>query len=167
VPTPHARPGPFVTRRPFTSSAAFRRRRREDLPGSPADPCTCAPSLLRPRRIECRWPVARHPMLPSATMKTSAPDSNTIEARSRGSHAPCVRFAGPVTRHHATLGSGWWPAFAGRDSHPPGPLREVSETSIIPTSVSFPSPELSWRTIVLFGIRRRVLDNAMEFIVSI
>ncbi len=54
--------------------------------------------------------------------------------------APCVRFATTVTRRHATLGSGWWLTFAGRDLLPSGFLRKVSATS------HSPFPGFAWRT---------------------
>jgi hypothetical protein len=65
---------------------------------------------------------------------------------SRLNHAACTL---PVyasqrgsLRHHATLGTGWWPTFAGRDV-PAGLHRKVSEIAI--TSLP-PFPGFAWRT---------------------
>ena len=48
-----------------------------------------------------------------------------------------------LLRHHATLGSGWWPTSAGRGWVPAGLHRKVSEISI--TSLP-PFPGFAWRT---------------------
>jgi hypothetical protein len=47
-----------------------------------------------------------------------------------------------LPERHATLGSGWWPAFAGRDWLPAGMLRGF--LSSLPTSHP-PSPGFAWR----------------------
>ncbi len=56
----------------------------------------------------------------SAPITTSTPTILFFGAQSRGPRPPCVRFASPVARHDATLGSGWWSAFPVRGSHPLG-----------------------------------------------
>ena len=48
-----------------------------------------------------------------------------------------------LPERHATLGSGWWPAFAGRDWLPAGMLRGF-QSSLVPTSPP-PSPGFAWR----------------------
>ena len=48
------------------------------------------------------------------------PRDSSFEALFRSSHAPCVRFAPPVARRRATLGSAGWSALGGRDLHPRG-----------------------------------------------
>ena len=62
-------------------------------------------------------------------------------------HAACTlpvyASQGGSLRHHATLGTGWWPTFAGRDWVPAGLRRKVSEIS---TTSLPPFPGFAWRT---------------------
>jgi len=83
-------------------------------------------------------------MRPSVRLTTSALAGTNL---SRLNHAACTL---PVyasqrgsLRHHATLGAGWWPTFAGRDWIPAGLHRKVSEIMI--TSLP-PFPGFAWRT---------------------
>ena len=83
-------------------------------------------------------------MRPSVRLTTSALAGINL---SRLNHAACTL---PVyasqrgsLRHHATLGAGWWPTFAGRDWVPAGLHRKVSEIAI--TSLP-PFPGFAWRT---------------------
>jgi hypothetical protein len=54
--------------------------------------------------------------------------------------------------HHATLGSGWWPAFAGRDWRPAGTLRGFP--SVLSAHL-FPPPQASPGATHLLPIPRR------------
>jgi hypothetical protein len=58
-------------------------------------------------------------------------------------HAACTlpvyASQGGSLRHHATLGSGWWPTFAGRDCSPAGSSRKVSKKV---NYISSPFPRL-------------------------
>ena len=103
----------------------------------------CACPALRPRRAL----HARPPRRVDAAFRLT----NDVGARgyylSRLNHAACTL---PVyasqrgsLRHHATLGAGWWPTFAGRDWVPAGLHRKVSEIAI--TSLP-PFPGFAWRT---------------------
>jgi hypothetical protein len=91
-------------------------------------------------------------LLPSANPMTSA---STIYELTGLYHAACAlpvyasqwRLPDP----HATLGSGWWPAFAGRDSTPAGTLQTVSKT-VASTSLP-PSPSLAWRNGLFMNVR--------------
>ena len=74
--------------------------------------CTC-PALTTP--VESGTPgLYSVSMLPSATLTASAPACcSPYEAESHGLSNPCVRFAPWVAPRNATLGSGYWPGFAG------------------------------------------------------
>jgi hypothetical protein len=61
--------------------------------------------------------------------------------------ASCVRFAALVAQRYATLGSGWWLAFAGQASQPTGSRCEVSAHDLglhshLLVALAFPSPRL-------------------------
>jgi len=57
-------------------------------------------------------------------------DEQHFGAQSRGPYTPCVRFTLTVTRHGATLGSGWWSALARWGFHPWGCERGFNVYSI-------------------------------------
>jgi len=75
--------------------------------------------------------------------------TNDVGARehylSRLNHAACTlpvyASQGGSLRHHATLGSGWWPPSAGREWVPAGFRKKVSETFWL-LYISFPSSRL-------------------------
>ncbi len=71
-------------------------------------------------------------MLPSAVVKASA---STISQLSGLCHAACALpvYASQrrLPQRHATLGSGWWPAFAGRDWLPAGTLRGFQSSLLV------------------------------------
>ena len=116
-------------------------RRRAGLPGSWGTPmCTCP--ALRPRRALHAWPALGVSTRPSVFLTTSALASCYL---SRLHHAACTlpvyASQGGSLRHHATLGSGWWPSSTGRDWGPAGFRRKVSET-FWSVYISFPFPKL-------------------------
>src|SRR6266481_5126787 len=117
-------------------------RRRSGLPGSWGAPM-CASPLFDPGELFTPGLLRR--------VDTAFRLPNDVGARgyylSRLNHAACTL---PVyasqrgsLRHHATLGSGWWPASAGRGWFPAGPRRKVSEITL--TSLP-PFPGFAWRT---------------------
>ena len=107
------------------------------VPGQPLPTCPA----LRPRRADapdhpahrCRLPALSNRRLPAILL---------FGAPSRGPRAPFVRFAPPVARRNATLGSGWGSAVPVRGSHPLG----CTEGSMSTSSSS--SPSLAWRSTV-------------------
>ncbi len=120
---------------------------------------SCAETTGPPRFLgipHARMPRSRTPvesrcqashgtsMLPSAVVKASA---STLSQLSGLCHAACALpvYASQrrLPERHATLGSGWWPTFAGRDWLPAGMLRGFQRLAR-PTSPP-PSPGFAWR----------------------
>ena len=136
----HATPGPGLFDRVPLPALAHGDDQASQVPGEPR--CVHAPlfdpgELFTPgllRRVDAAF------RLP-----------NNVGARgyylSRLNHAACTlpvyASQGGSLRHHATLGAGWWPTFAGRDWSPAGLRRKVSEIAI--TSLP-PFPGFAWRT---------------------
>ncbi len=116
-------------------------RTRTDLPGSWRTLMRTCPAL-RPRRARHAWPVLGVATRPSVFLTTSALASSYL---SRLHHAACTlpvyASQGGSRRHHATLGSGWWPSSAGRDWVPAGFRKKVSETPSL-AYISFPFSKL-------------------------
>ena len=171
--------------------AANRRRRPRDLPSSPADPGTYAPSPLDPAGSH----AAGHHAAPNAAFRHNDDVGSGLKhyrgvdnaAHTRPVYAGLKHYRGVDNAAHtrpvyasqarspearATLGGGWWPTFTARDSHPSGPLQEVSNTSA--SYFGFiPLPGASWRTIVLsdrpssltpspFAANRRMIHKWFE-----
>jgi hypothetical protein len=128
----------------------FFRWRRWGLPGS-WETLVHARPALGPRRDSGARPLRR----PRAAFRNDVvrrlPQLFPIEARSRGSHARCLRFAARVALRslpscagredrscHARLASGWWPAFAGRGWLPAGFRWRLSRHVM-----TFPPPQAS------------------------
>ena len=104
-------PGPLLSRRPRRLITVEKTR----YPRFLGDPCVHAP-LFDPGGP----PAPGHYRTGDVVFRTlNNVDSAfaPFEARSRGLHALCVRFAAGVAPDHATLDSGWWPALTGQDSH--------------------------------------------------
>jgi hypothetical protein len=58
--------------------------------------------------------------------------------------------------NHARLAFGWWPAFAGQDSHLLGPLRKVSAN---PYVIASPFPRLCLAQLIYENRARVILKN--------
>ena len=71
----------------------------------------------------------------------------SLEARSHGSQARCLRFAATVTRLlpycHARLASGWRHPLAGRDRYTQVPQWAATKVSVLRLPLS---PSFAWRT---------------------
>ena len=113
------RPGPLLKRRPHRS-VHNGESETSQVPGGPTRlPCPA----LRPRG-ETR---ARH----CGTTLAAFHFENSVGLRTRflsGLHHTAWRHPVYASQprsplHHATLGSGWLPTFAGQDCHLPGPIR--------------------------------------------
>ena len=87
-------------------------------------------------------------MWSSADLTTSTP----LRTFSRLHHAACtlsVYASQPGSpQDRATLDSGWWPAFAGQDSHLLG--RVEGFRHVCPSTWLPPSPDFAWRNKSLF-----------------
>ena len=130
---------------PVASAPAIARRRRQGLPGSWGTPVRVA-LLFDPGGTAAPGPCGAS-VLPSAHLNdVGSLDQSPFEAQSHGSRTRCLRFAAPGhPAHHARLASGWWPAFAGRDSHPLG----SNERFRLPHGILPPFPGLAWRKVIL------------------
>jgi hypothetical protein len=120
-------------------------RRRAGLPGSWGTP-VCACPALRPRQARHARPSCGVSTRPSVYLTTSA---LTVGYLSRLHHAACTlpvyASQGGSLRHHATLGSGWWPSSTGRAWVPAGFRKRFPRRPHRSTSLS-PSPGFAWRT---------------------
>jgi len=135
-----ATPGPGLFDRAPIPALSHGDDQVSQVPGEP--PCVHAP-LFDPGELFTPGLLRR--------VDTAFRLPNDVGARgyylSRLNHAACTL---PVyasqrgsLRHHATLGSGWWPTSAGRGWFPAGPRRKVSEITL--TSLP-PFPGFAWRT---------------------
>ena len=113
-------------------TAASYSRRRQGLPGSWVDPRVVDALLVDPGLVPCARPLQRRNAA-AALLKHDGPiDSRPFEALSHSSHNRCLRFAACVTAGLAQDSlPGWWPTFAGQDSHLPGSLQKVSLSRIL------------------------------------
>jgi len=135
-----ATPGPGLFDRAPIPALSHGDDQVSQVPGEP--PCVHAP-LFDPGELFTPGLLRR--------VDTAFRLPNDVGARgyylSRLNHAACTL---PVyasqrgsLRHHATLGTGWWPTFAGRDWVPAGLRRKVSE---ITTTSLPPLSGFAWRT---------------------
>ena len=71
-------------------------------------------------------------MLPSAVVTASASTPTQLSRLNDAARAlPVYASQRRLPGHHATLGSGWWPAFAGRDWLPAGTLRGFQSSLLV------------------------------------
>jgi hypothetical protein len=121
-------------------------RRRSGLPGSWRTLVRTCPAL-RPRRARHAWPFAtcRHGLPSFLTTSALAPSY-----LSRLHHAACTlpvyASQGGSLRHHATRGSGWWPASTGRASSRWVPSEGFRDAFHSPSTSLPPPPGFAWRT---------------------
>jgi hypothetical protein len=129
----------LVTRVPTGSMT----RRGQGLPGSWASPMRACPAP-GPRWNLRVWPRSRR--VDAVFRCCDGVDFHGAQL-SGLTHAACALPVYASQRrlpdHHATLGSGWWPAFAGRDWRPAGTLRGFPSFAI--RSSLPPSPGFAWR----------------------
>ena len=141
------RPAPLVYHRPGlighsdAPMSGVLMRRRQGLPGSRGTfmdvPCSQTPTGPR------RQATGDASVLPSAFRTASAPAISVLTGLNHTAHPLAVYASqGGSPHHHATLASGCWPNFAGRDSLPAGSLRKVSA---MPHNIASSFPELPWR----------------------
>jgi hypothetical protein len=116
---------------------------RQGLPGSWASPMPACPAP-GPRWNLRVWPRSRRG---DAAFRCCDGVGFHGAQLSGLTHAACALPVYASQRrlpdHHATLGSGWWPAFAGRDWRPAGTLRGFPSFAI--RSSLPPSPGFAWR----------------------
>ena len=122
-------------------------RRGQGLPGSWASPMRTCPAP-GPRWNLRVWPCSRR----GDAVFRCCDGVDFHGAQLSGlTHAACALPVYASQRrlpdHHATLGSGWWPAFAGRDWRPAGTLRGFPSFAI--RSSLPPSPGFAWRNTTL------------------
>ena len=117
--TSYRRPGPLLKRRPYRLIHNGESETSQ-VPGGPTRlPCPA----LRPRGVA-------HARLYSVSL-AAFHFENSVGLRTRflsGLHHtawqhPVYASQPRSPLHHATLGSGWLPTFAGQDLHLPGPIR--------------------------------------------
>ncbi len=87
-------------------------------------------------------------------------------AQSRGPRTPCVRFAFPVTRHDATLGSGQWSAFPARALHPLDRIEDFrcSNPSFLLSKLSLAHDRThKWHFDKVLGTKRTAISWRMVF----
>ena len=149
-------PGPLLSRRPRRLSTVEKARPPRFLD----DPCVHAP-LSDPGGA----PTTGLFVAGAGAFRVCHRVGSANECVSGLYHAACtlpVDASQPRSpSDHAPLGSGWGPALAGRDSHPPG--RTEGFRHVYPSTWLPPSPGFVWRTanvVELFDIRSAVENSS-------
>ena len=101
-------------------------RRHPDLPGSWRTLLRACPAL-GPRRGGGRQAVTASPCCLPPLAQRRPSRRNVSGLYHAACTVPVYASQGGSLRHHATRGSGWWPALAGRVWLPAGSCRKVSE----------------------------------------
>ena len=117
-------------------------RRGQGLPGSWAPPMRACPAP-GPRWNLRVWPRLRRVDAAFRCCDGVGFHDSQLSGLTHAAYAlPVYASQHRSPDRHATLGSGWWPAFAGRDWSPAGTLQRVSEYAI--RSSLPPSPGFAW-----------------------
>jgi hypothetical protein len=146
-------PGRLIAGRP----SSFVPRRRWGLPGSWTDPCVHA-RLSDPGEILTPGHCGVS-MLPARERTVPALPTSRLSRLHRAAHTLAVYASwGGSPTLHARLAPGWWPAFAGRDSHPLGPHLKVSGDSYVIPPPSSGLPGATFRTTRPRVVSRQVDD---------